>query len=102
MMLREIVKICRMLEQQEYVWGFVPLTDLQFTDSMTDSKCVQNRVLVRDPVALHAEVAKIGLPNFIGARIQLNYTMNLDLFQELLGLAINSVLKIWIPYEFLW
>ena len=67
------------MNQQESHTGFIPLSPLQFVDVKKCSKCVVDPELCRDPVKLHGYVSSFKCPNFLGARVQVNFDINLDL-----------------------
>ena len=48
------------------------------------NKIVKNHGLIEDPVDLYHVVKEFGIPNFLGAIIQVNFDMNLDLLDSLL------------------
>ena len=47
------------------------------------TKCVVDPVLCRDPVKLYGYVSSFKCPNFLGARVQVNFDINLDLLDSL-------------------
>ena len=89
-----------MLQQQKTGHGFVPLTDLQCGYIKSCTKNVVNKQLCQDPIALYRAVAESSLPNFIGARIQINFTMNLDLLDSMLSDYWDWQLPLFLRYGF--
>ena len=76
-------ELLQFLEQQCQHTGFIPLSPLQFKPIRKCNKCVVDYNLCKDPVKLHNHVRSFGSPNFLGARVQVNHTMNLDLLDVL-------------------
>ena len=77
------VELTQYMNQQNQHTGFIPLSPLQFKPIKDCQKRVNDVELCCNPVELHNYVKSFGCPNFIGARVQVNYTMNLDLIDEL-------------------
>ena len=77
------VELIQYMNQQNQHTGFIPLSPLQFKPIRECQKRVNNVELCCNPVKLHNYVKSFGGPNFIGARVQVNHTMNLDLIDEL-------------------
>ena len=73
----------KFMRQQNQHTGFVPLSPLQFVGIKSCTKCLVNRELCKDPVKLHEYVTQFQCPNFIGARIQVNYDINFELLEHL-------------------
>ena len=73
-----------MLQQQSVVGGFIPLTNLQGKEIKNCNYVMKDIELCQDPVRLFEYVNSYGVLNLIGARVQVNYTLNLDLFDVLL------------------
>ena len=71
------------MEQQDQHTGFIPLSPLQFKPIRQCKKCTIDQELCKDPVALYRYVKSFGSPNFWGARVQVNHTMNLELLDVL-------------------
>ena len=71
------------MEQQNQHTGFIPLSPLQFKPIRQCKKCTIDQELCKDPVALYRYVKSFGSPNFLGARVQVNHTMNLELLDVL-------------------
>ena len=71
------------MEQQNQHTGFIPLSPLQFKPITECKKCIIDQELCKDPVALYRYVKSFGSPNFLGARVQVNHTMNLELLDVL-------------------
>ena len=77
------VELVQYMNQQNQHTGFIPLSPLQFKPIRHCKKRVSDIQLCANPVKLHSYVKSFGCPNFIGARVQVNHTMNLDLIDEL-------------------
>ena len=77
------MELIQFINQQDQHTGFIPLSPLQFKPIRECQKCVSDTELCCNPVKLHNYVKSFGCPNFIGARIQVKHTMNLDLIDEL-------------------
>ena len=71
------------MKQQNQHTGFVPLSPLQFVGIKSCTKCIVNTELCKDPVKLHEYVKQFRCPNFIGARVQVNYDINFELLEHL-------------------
>ena len=71
-----------MIQQNQHT-GFVPLSPLQFLGIKNCTKCIVDKELCRDPVKLHEYVKQFQWPNFIGARVQVNYDINFELLEYL-------------------
>ena len=71
------------LAQHTLKTGFVPLSPLQFDYIKDCCKKVKNKSLLNDPVALYEYVSSYKVPNFLGARVQVNFEMNIDLIEKL-------------------
>ena len=65
-----------MLRQQDKVLGFIPLSDLKYQWGKDLSPTVVDERVCQNPVTLYNLVASEALPNFLGARVQFNYTFN--------------------------
>ena len=46
-------------------------------------KCIIDKELCKDPVKLHQYVKQFQCPNFVGARVQVNYSINFELLEYL-------------------
>ena len=71
--------LCDFMCQQNEHTGFIPLSPLQFVHIKQCEKNVVDPDLCQDPVKLHKYVNSFKCPNFLGARVQVNFDMNLDL-----------------------
>ena len=69
--------LCDFMCQQSEHTCFIP--PLQFVNIKQCDKFTVNRDLCQDPVKLHKYVDSFKWPNFLGARVQVNFDMNLDL-----------------------
>ena len=79
------MELVQFMNQQYQHTGFIPLSPLQFKPIRECQKHVSDIELCCNPVKLHNYVKSFECPNFIGARVQVNHTMNLDLRDELLN-----------------
>ena len=75
--------LSQFMAQQPQHTGFVPLSPLQFEEIRQCNKSIHDPELCRNPVRLYNFVNSFQCPNFLGARVQVNYTMNLDLIDKL-------------------
>ena len=71
------------LQQQKFPSGFTPLSPLQFHPIKDCTKLIKNEKWLDHPVLLYKYVKSFGCPNFLGARVQVNFTINLDLVDKL-------------------
>ena len=62
---------------------FIPLSPFQFQEIRHCGKCIQNPEWCKDPVKLYNYVSGFQCLNFLGARVHVNYTMNLELIDRL-------------------
>ena len=62
---------------------FYSSVPLQFEEIRQCDKCIQDPELCKDPVKLYNLVDSFQCPNFLGARVQVNYDINLDLIDKL-------------------
>ena len=53
-----------MLQQQRYIGGFIPLTNLVHLEAKNMNRCIKDKSLSMDPVRLHYLVKKYDLPIF--------------------------------------
>ena len=77
------MELLQFMSQQYQHTGFIPLSPLQFKPIRACQKRMSDIELCGNPVKLHNYVKSFGCPNFIGARVQVNHTINLDLIDEL-------------------
>ena len=75
--------LSRFMDQHTQHTGFIPLSPLQFGEIKECDKCIHDPELCKDPVKLYDIVNSFQCPNFLGARVQVNYDMNLDLIDKL-------------------
>ena len=75
--------LSQFMAQQPQQTGFVPLSPLQFEEIRQCGKSIYDPELCKNPVKLYNFVNSFHCPNFLGARVQVNYTMNLDLIDKL-------------------
>ena len=75
--------LSQFMAQQPHHTGFVPLSPLQFEEIRQCGKSIYDPELCKNPVRLYNFVNSFHCPNFLGARVQVNYTMNLDLIDKL-------------------
>ena len=76
-------ELAQFLAQQQQKTGFIPLSPLQFGHIKHCNKCIVDKDLLAKPVLLYNCVKKHKCPNFLGARIQVNFDINLDLVDKL-------------------
>ena len=88
------------MNQQGQHTGFIPLSPLQFKPIRECQRRVSDKELCCNPVRLHNYVKSFGCPNFIGARVQVNHTMNLDLIDELAAQYWDWQLPLLLRYGF--
>ena len=69
--------------QKQQHTGFLPLSPLQFVGIKTCTKCIVDKELCKDPVKLHHYVKQFQCPNFVGARVQVNHSINFELLEYL-------------------
>ena len=69
--------------QQNQLMGFVPLSPLQFSHIRDCTKCQVEKQWLEKPVELYKYVKSFNCPNFLGARVQVNLDMNIDLIDKL-------------------
>ena len=93
------------IQQQNTVFGFLPITNLKRTKMSTSLK--PNYVLTAenfDPMWVHKQVRKTGKYNFEEAKIQLPSKINFDLLDELSSdywdYQLNSFLMFGFPLDF--
>ena len=89
-----------MLKQQRYIGGFIPLSNWSFSEYKTMNKCIKSKELCLDPIHLHYLVKKHKLPNFLGARIQVNFDLSLDLLDSHLEEYWDWQLQLFMRYGF--
>ena len=89
-----------MLKQQKYISGFIPLSNLVHHEAKNMNRCVRDKELSMEPVRLHYLVKKYDLPNFLGARIQVNFGLNLDLLDLLLKDCWDWQMPLFLRYGF--
>ena len=71
------------MQQQVQHTGFIPLSPLQFCHIRSCSTCQVDKKWLQQPVKLYEYVKSFNCPNFLGARVQVNFCMNLDLIDRL-------------------
>ena len=81
---RSCTDLKSMFCQQHEVCGFIPLNNLRYEWAKGLPPNVCSKEFCQDPINLHYQVAKKYLPNFLGARIQVNFNFNHDLYDTLL------------------
>ena len=74
--------LSQFMAQQTPHTGFIPLSPLQFGEIRQCNKCVHDPKLCKDPLKLYKIVYSFKCPNFLGAHVQVNYDMNLDLLEK--------------------
>ena len=97
---RSCEDLALMLQQQRYIGGFIPLTNLVHLQAKNMNRCIKDKSLSMDPVRLHYLVKQYDLPNFLGARIQVNFDLNLDLLDLLLKDYWDWQLPLFMRYGF--
>ena len=85
--------------------GFIPLNNLRYEWGKGLPPTVCSKEICQDPVSLHYQVAEKKMPNFLGARIQVNFNFNHDLYDTLLqgywDWQIPMLLRYGFPINFL-
>ena len=71
-----------MAQQQQHT-GFIPLSPLQLVGIKACTKCMIDKELCKDPVKLHQYVKQFQCLNFVGARVQVNHSINFELLEHL-------------------
>ena len=92
--------LLRFMNKQESHTGFIPLSPLQFTDIRKCNKCAVDPELCKDPIKLYEYVSSFRCPNFLGAHIQVNFDMNLDLIDSLAQDYWDWQLPLYLRYGF--
>ena len=92
--------LCKFMCQHSEHTGFIPLSPLQFVNIRQCNKCIVDHALCQDPIKLHKYVSSFKCPNFLGARVQLNFDINLDLVDELAKDYWDWQLPLYLRYGF--
>ena len=92
--------LCKFMCQHSEHTGFIPLSPLQFVNIRQCNKCIVDHALCQDPIKLHKYVSSFNCPNFLGARVQVNFDMNLDLVDELAKDYWDWQLPLYLRYGF--
>ena len=102
--IKDIKNKCRDLKsfmtQQKQHTGFIPLSPLQFSHIRNCSRCQVDKQWLEKPIQLYHYVKSFKCPNFLGARVQINFDMNLDLVDRLAESYWDWQLPLFLRYGF--
>ena len=88
------------MTQQKQHTGFIPLSPLQFSHIRNCSRCQVDKHWLEKPIQLYHYVKSFKRPNFLGARVQINFDMNLDLVDRLAESYWDWQLPLFLRYGF--
>ena len=88
------------MAQQAQHTGLIPLSPLQFGHIRSCSTCQVDKRWLQEPVKLYEYVKISNCPNFLGARVQVNFSMNLDLIDHLAASFRDWQLPLFLRYGF--
>ena len=88
------------IAQQKQHTGFIPLSPLQFGHIRDCSKCQVDKQWLQKPIQLYQYVKSFKCSNFLGARVQVNFDINLDLVDELAASYWDWQLPLFLRYGF--
>ena len=88
------------MAQQKQHTGFIPPSPLQFGHIRDCSRCQVDKQWLQKPIQLYHYVQSFKCPNFLGARVQVNFDINLNLVDELAASYWDWQLPLFLRYGF--
>ena len=88
------------ISQQAQLTGFIPLSPLQFPHIRNCTQCQVEKQWLHKPIELYRYVKFFNCPNFMGARVQVNFDMNVDLIDKLAASYWDWLLPLFLRFGF--